>query len=167
MRSSARWTRTWTAPGGLSSLALRLSAERRDTIEGQRPDRARPAELDQEDTHRPSRRRDRGPDAGVSAAVGVHGGGQDAQAGRHRQHPGPLQNEMELLVRRLILISVAPPTSRNYDAQILLGMLASYAFEPDEGPPGLPAAGLADGVPGVAGDHQAGHARRGRRATER
>ena len=36
---------------------------------------------------------------------------------------------MELLVRRLILISVAPPTSRNYDAQILLGMLASYAFE--------------------------------------
>ena len=37
---------------------------------------------------------------------------------------------MELLVRRLILISVAPPTSRNYDAQILLGMLASYAFEP-------------------------------------
>ena len=38
--------------------------------------------------------------------------------------------EMELLVRRLILISVAPLTSRNYDAQILLGMLASYAFEP-------------------------------------
>ena len=36
---------------------------------------------------------------------------------------------MELLVRRLILISVAPPTSRNYDAQMLLGMLASYAFE--------------------------------------
>jgi hypothetical protein len=39
------------------------------------------------------------------------------------------KNEMELLVRRLILISVAPPTSRNYDAQMLLGMLASYAFE--------------------------------------
>ena len=38
--------------------------------------------------------------------------------------------EMELLVRQLILISVAPPTSRNYDAQILLGMLASYAFNP-------------------------------------
>jgi hypothetical protein len=38
--------------------------------------------------------------------------------------------EMELLVRRLILISVAPPTSRNYDAQILLGMLAVHAFEP-------------------------------------
>ena len=40
------------------------------------------------------------------------------------------RQEMELLVRRLILISVAPPTSRNYDAQIMLGSLASYAFEP-------------------------------------
>lgn len=38
--------------------------------------------------------------------------------------------EMKQLVRRLILISVAPPTSRNYDAQIMLGNLASYAFEP-------------------------------------
>jgi hypothetical protein len=40
------------------------------------------------------------------------------------------KTDLELLVRRLILVSVAPPTSRNYDAQILLGMLASYAFEP-------------------------------------
>jgi hypothetical protein len=40
------------------------------------------------------------------------------------------KKEMEFLVRRLILVSVAPPTSRNYDAQIMLGMLASYAFEP-------------------------------------
>ena len=38
--------------------------------------------------------------------------------------------EMEPLVRRLTLVSVAPPTSRNYDAQIMLGRLASYAFEP-------------------------------------
>src|ERR1700733_5873702 len=37
--------------------------------------------------------------------------------------------ELDLLTRRLILISVAPPTSRSYDAQTLLGMLASYAFE--------------------------------------
>ena len=39
------------------------------------------------------------------------------------------QAEIELLVKRLIFISVAPPTAQNYDAQILLGMLASYAFE--------------------------------------
>lgn len=39
------------------------------------------------------------------------------------------REEIDLLVRRLILVSVAPPTSRNYDAQIMLGSLASYAFE--------------------------------------
>ena len=36
--------------GSLSSLALRLSAERRDKIEGKQPGRAYPAELDQENT---------------------------------------------------------------------------------------------------------------------
>jgi hypothetical protein len=34
------------------------------------------------------------------------------------------------LARRLIDISVSPLTSRNYDLQILLGSLPSYAFEP-------------------------------------
>ena len=38
-------------------------------------------------------------------------------------------DELKLLVRRLILISAAPPTSRNHDAQILLGMLGGYALE--------------------------------------
>jgi hypothetical protein len=38
--------------------------------------------------------------------------------------------ELNLLVSRLILTSIAPPTSRNLDAQILLGMLGSYALEP-------------------------------------
>lgn len=37
--------------------------------------------------------------------------------------------EIDLLVHRLILISVAPPTSTNYDAQIMLGSLSNYAFE--------------------------------------
>jgi hypothetical protein len=45
---------------------------------------------------------------------------------RIRDRHGP---EFELLVSRLILISVAPPTSSNYDAQILLGLLASHAFD--------------------------------------
>jgi hypothetical protein len=39
------------------------------------------------------------------------------------------RDELDHLVHRLILISVAPPTTTNYDAQILLGSLASYAFE--------------------------------------
>jgi hypothetical protein len=38
--------------------------------------------------------------------------------------------ELEQLVQRLIHISVTPPTPRSYDAQIMLGSLASYAFEP-------------------------------------
>src|SRR5262249_36397019 len=38
--------------------------------------------------------------------------------------------ELRLLVRRLILLSVAPPAATNYDAQIMLGSLASYAFDP-------------------------------------
>jgi hypothetical protein len=37
--------------------------------------------------------------------------------------------EIELLVRRLILIAVGPPTPNNFSAQIMLGRLASYAFE--------------------------------------
>src|SRR6202012_2700784 len=38
--------------------------------------------------------------------------------------------ELDLLVRRLTLISLAPPTPNNTDALIMLGILASYAFEP-------------------------------------
>jgi hypothetical protein len=37
--------------------------------------------------------------------------------------------ELAMLVRRLILISVAPPAAKNIDAQIMLGILASYAFD--------------------------------------
>jgi hypothetical protein len=37
--------------------------------------------------------------------------------------------EMKLLVRRLVLLSAAPPTSTNGEAQIMLGTLAGYAFE--------------------------------------
>jgi hypothetical protein len=40
------------------------------------------------------------------------------------------QRELELLVRRLIIIAVSPPMESNYDAQVLLGMLASYTLEP-------------------------------------
>ena len=37
--------------------------------------------------------------------------------------------EIDPLVRRLILMSVGPPTCESYDAQMMLGSLASYAFE--------------------------------------
>lgn len=38
-------------------------------------------------------------------------------------------DEIQILTRRLLAIAMGPPTSRNYDAQVMLGHLASYAFE--------------------------------------
>lgn len=52
--------------------------------------------------------------------------GQPAVVGTLR---GRHDHELEELARRLILLSVGPPTWRNYEAQTLLGLLASYAFE--------------------------------------
>ena len=43
---------------------------------------------------------------------------------RQRYH-----EELPLLVRRLILLSAGPPTQRNVDAQVMLGSLASHAFD--------------------------------------
>lgn len=42
---------------------------------------------------------------------------------------GRYSREVDLLGARLALMSVGPPTWRSYDAQTLLGMLASYTFE--------------------------------------
>jgi TIR domain len=39
------------------------------------------------------------------------------------------QYEIQLLTRRLLVIATGPPTARNYDARVMLGHLASYAFE--------------------------------------
>jgi len=52
-------------------------------------------------------------------------GAAGTRAGVHDRY----RAETELLVRRLIQISAAPPTATSQDAQILLGMLASYSFE--------------------------------------
>jgi hypothetical protein len=38
--------------------------------------------------------------------------------------------DLPRLVRRLVAVSGAPPTGRNYDAQVLLGLLASHSFDP-------------------------------------
>jgi hypothetical protein len=37
--------------------------------------------------------------------------------------------DLPRLVRRLVAVSGAPPTARNYDAQVLLGLLASHSFD--------------------------------------
>jgi hypothetical protein len=115
--------------GGLASLALRLSAERRDEIDSSHlAVRVPPSWTTRMLADPPA------DETGVllqaSAllselmAAGKMG---PAEVGSIRNR---YEKELELLVRRLILIGVSPPTASNYDAQVLLGMLASYAFEP-------------------------------------
>ena len=124
------------ATGGLSSLALRLDAQHHDPAKGKR---GRGREISVEAHVPPGWTRKiltdpPGGEIGVlmqaSALVS-----EFAVAGK-METPGPIaaisnlySQEMDQLVRRLILISVGPPTSRNYDAQTLLGMLAVHAFD--------------------------------------
>ncbi len=114
--------------GGLCSLAARLSAERRDS--NSLTARIPPA------WSRSVLRESPGGETGVlvqasallsalMAADKMDMAGKSVTSPRDRY-----TQEMQPLVRRLTLVSVAPPTSRNYDAQIMLGSLANYAFEP-------------------------------------
>lgn len=116
--------------GGLSSLALRLSGERHDELKGS----SLTAHVPPSWTRRILQ--DQAPgETGVPiqasallsafmAADKMDTGGMSITIIRDRY-----KEELDRLVRRLILISMAPPTSRNYDSQILLGGLASYAFD--------------------------------------
>ena len=115
--------------GGLCSLALRLSAEQQHEMKGSSlTARIPPSWTMKTVTDVPD------DEVGVliqasallSEFITVHKLDEPSAITGIRER---YRNEMDLLVRRLILISVAPPTSRTYDAQILLGMLASYAFE--------------------------------------
>jgi hypothetical protein len=115
--------------GGLSSLALRLSAERRDKINSSHLAVRVPPSWTTRILAEP-------PADEIGVLLQASGllsefmaAGQmglfEVESIRDRH-----EKELELLVRRLILIGVSPPTASNYDAQVLLGMLASYAFEP-------------------------------------
>lgn len=116
--------------GGLSSLALRLSRERpRDKINSSRlAARVPPSWIAKVLANLPA------DEVGVllqaSAvlsefmAVAKMGSADVIPSIRYRY-----EKDLELLVRRLILISVSPPTASSYDAQVLLGVLASHAFE--------------------------------------
>lgn len=117
-------------PGGLCSLALRLSAERRGNASNTLTARIPPGWA------RGVLKESPGGETGVliqaSALLSkLVAAGKMEMAGRSVISPRDrYAEEMEPLVQRLTLVSVAPPTSRNYDAQIMLGILASYAFEP-------------------------------------
>jgi hypothetical protein len=116
--------------GGLSSLALRLSEERLGTINGSHLAAHVPAKWTTQLLANPP-----GDEIGVllqaSAVLS-----EFMAAGKMRSAEvittirDRYEEDLDLLVRRLILISVSPPTASNYDAQILLGVLASYAFDP-------------------------------------
>ena len=125
--------------GGLSSLALRLSGERTADGRPQRRDKTRDKEGGLAAHVPPSwtRKMLADPPAGeIGVLMQASALLSELMAAEKMAAPGVVNiihdrhsEEMMLLVRRLVLISAGPPASRNYDAQTLLGMLASYAFE--------------------------------------
>jgi hypothetical protein len=112
--------------GGLSSLALRLAPERRGTVKGSGLAARVPPSWTRKILSDP-------PADEVEVLIQASALLSEFMAADKIDMTDVIRDryrsEIELLVRRLILISAAPPTSRNYDAQMLLGMLASYAFE--------------------------------------
>jgi hypothetical protein len=115
--------------GGLSSLALRLSAEQRRDMKGSSLTARIPPSWTMKTVTDV-------PDDEVGVLIQASALLSEFMTVHKLDMPSAItdireryRNEMDLLVQRLILISVAPPTSRTYDAQILLGMLASYAFD--------------------------------------
>jgi hypothetical protein len=116
--------------GGLCSLDLRLAAEPRDAIRGSMFAHVPPSwsrEILEEAS----------PDelgvliqasallSAFQAAHKMDPTGRNVADVRDRY-----RQELALLVRRLVLISVGPPAPKNIDAQVMLGILASYAFGP-------------------------------------
>ena len=113
--------------GGLSSLELRLSAKRRDKIKASSLAAHVPPSWTRKIlTDAPADETGVLIQASALLSEFIATGRMDAADTTILDR---YSGELELLARRLIVISVAPPTSRNYDAQTLLGMLASYAFE--------------------------------------
>jgi hypothetical protein len=111
--------------GGLSSLNMRLSAGPRGGIlMAQVPPSWTAGSL----VHRPSSELE--VLAQASALLSTFSVAERVDDRSVREIRYTYRHELELLVRRLVLISVSPPTARSYDAQMMLGSLASYAFEP-------------------------------------
>jgi len=134
--------------GSLSSLSLRLSAERRDTIRGSSlAARVPPSWTRKILADSPADEIGVLMQASALLSQFMAAGKmemRDITASVRDRH----RTEMDLLVRRLILVSVAPPTSRNYDAQILLGMQLT---DPSFVSRARMAAPLSAGAPGTAG----------------
>ena len=126
--------------GRLSSLALRLSVERPAGARDDPAAKVREAVLTAHVPGSWSRRMPSGlPGTEVDVLLRSSGLiGDFITAGRMEQPGGvsPLRElrgrcraEVAELARQLALISVGPPTWRNYDAQTLLGLLCYFAFD--------------------------------------
>lgn len=115
--------------GGLCSLALRLSTSRRGNVTRSMTAHIPPSWTGKILKDRPASEVEVLVQAAAllaafTAADKMDTTGRNIAAVRDRYH-----DELDQLAHRLILISVAPPATTNHDAQILLGSLASYAFE--------------------------------------
>ena len=116
--------------GGLSSLALRLSEEQRDRID-----------VSSLVAHVPpswtSRLLQDPPADEIGALTQASALLSAFQVTQKMDTTGLIEDtvrdryseDLKRLVRRLVAVSGAPPTARNYDAQVLLGLLASYSFD--------------------------------------
>lgn len=115
--------------GGLCSLALRLTTERRDRIRGSLTAHVPPSWTSQLLKNAPAD--DLGALIQASALLSAFqaAGNISASSGSIQAIRYRYRQEMPLLVRRLILISAGPPTPRNIDAQVMLGSLASYDLQ--------------------------------------
>ena len=113
--------------GGLSSLALRLAGDGRSKIGDSAAAFVPPVWRDRILVEEPASEIEVLVQAsallsGFSAAH--RAGARSIETFRERYSA-----DIQLLTRRLILISAAPPTSLSFEAQHLLGTLASYAFQ--------------------------------------
>jgi hypothetical protein len=116
--------------GGLCSLAMRLSMDQRDKLPDGFGSHVPPSWTRNLLNNPP------GGDVGVlvqasALLAALSAAGRADPGGRSitgiLDHYG--EKEIDRLARQLILISVAPPSTMYYDAPILLGSLAGYAFE--------------------------------------
>ena len=113
--------------GGLSSLALRLSTDQRGRFEASRlTAHVPPSWTSKLLEEHPANEMEVLIQASaiLSAFMATEkmdtGGASLASVVQH------YRAQLELLVRRLVAVSGAPPTARNHDARVLLGLLASY-----------------------------------------
>ncbi len=116
--------------GGLSSLALRLSMEQRDRIDASNLIAHVPPNWTSRLLQDP-------PADEIGALTQASAVLAAFQATHKMDTRGQSEDvvrdwyseDLRRLVRRLVAVSGAPPTARNYDAQVLLGLLASYSFD--------------------------------------